>query len=72
MSSPNDNEDDKNKTASAIIEMLKDAGVSTSSLEDEDHKFWNTQVRVFFLFTQDFLILLDKNKDTNVSLLIYY
>ena len=71
MSSPNDNEDDKNKTASAIIEMLKDAGVSTSSLEDEDHKFWNTQVRVFS-FPQDFLILLDKNKDTNVSLLIYY
>ena len=54
MSSPNDNEDDKNKTASAIIEMLKDAGVSTSSLEDEDHKFWNTQVRFFFLFLKTF------------------
>lgn len=54
MSSPNDNEDDKNKTASAIIEMLKDAGVSTSSLEDEDHKFWNTQVRFFFFSSRLF------------------
>mmetsp|Transcript_37542 Transcript_37542/g.91071 ORF Transcript_37542/g.91071 Transcript_37542/m.91071 type:complete len:416 (-) Transcript_37542:40-1287(-) len=38
-----DNDDDKNKTASAIIEMLKEAGVSTHSLEQKEHKFWDTQ-----------------------------
>jgi hypothetical protein len=43
----NDNTDDeKNKTAAAIIEMLKDAGVSTSNLEETEHKFWDTQVRL--------------------------
>lgn len=39
-----DNDEDKNKTASAIIEMLKEAGVSTDSLEQKEHKFWDTQV----------------------------
>lgn len=42
----NDNEDEKNKTAAAIIEMLKDAGVSTHDLEEKEHKFWDTQVRI--------------------------
>ncbi|CAJ1951130.1 unnamed protein product [Cylindrotheca closterium] len=38
-----DNDEDKNKTASTIIEMLKEAGVSTHSLEEKEHKFWDTQ-----------------------------
>jgi len=38
-----DNDDEKNKTATAIIEMLKEAGVSTHSLEEKEHKFWDTQ-----------------------------
>lgn len=38
------NDEDKNKSASAIIEMLKEAGVSTDGLEQKEHKFWDTQV----------------------------
>ena len=45
--SSNDNEQDKSKTADAILEMLKEAGVSAKALEDEEHKFWDTQVRYY-------------------------
>ena len=40
-----DENDKKSKTTSAILEMLKEAGVSTKSLEEEKHTFWDTQVR---------------------------
>jgi predicted transcriptional regulator len=39
-----DEEEDKSKTANAILEMLKEAGVSTKNVEDKKHAFWDTQV----------------------------
>jgi hypothetical protein len=44
MSSNDDDKEDKNKTADAILEMLREAGVSTKSLEEKKHAFWDTQV----------------------------
>lgn len=39
-------EEDKQRTANAIIEMLKQSGVSTTKiLEEKRHAFWDTQVR---------------------------
>mmetsp|Transcript_9163 Transcript_9163/g.14699 ORF Transcript_9163/g.14699 Transcript_9163/m.14699 type:complete len:428 (-) Transcript_9163:70-1353(-) len=35
--------DDKSKTTNAILDMLREAGVSTKSLEDTKHAFWDTQ-----------------------------
>ena len=48
MSSNDDQQEqqDKQKTADAILEMLKEAGVSTDSLVEKKHAFWDTQVRV--------------------------
>ena len=37
-------EEDKSKPADAILEMLREAGVSTTSLEEKRHAFWDTQV----------------------------
>lgn len=39
-------EDNKNKSADAILEMLKEAGVSAKNIEDvaKKHAFWDTQV----------------------------
>lgn len=61
MSDSNDDDNKNNKSiddkTQEIIEMLKEAGVSTETLA-EDHAFWDTQVRLdvlvlflFFLFT---------------------
>lgn len=49
MSEEDNKDDDRNKTAAAIIDMLKEAGVSTQSLEDKEHKFWDTQVSEMLL-----------------------
>ena len=54
MSDSNSNNDDDNDNENKpiddktqeIIDMLKDAGVSTETLA-EDHAFWDTQVRTF-------------------------
>jgi hypothetical protein len=44
--SDDNNEDERNETTEEIMDMLKEAGVSTQSLEDnKEHKFWDTQVR---------------------------
>jgi glucan phosphoethanolaminetransferase (alkaline phosphatase superfamily) len=44
--SDDNNEDETFESTDAIIDMLKEAGVSTQSLEDnKEHKFWDTQVR---------------------------
>lgn len=43
-----DEEEDKSKTANAILEMLKEAGVSTNNVEDKKHAFWDTQVGCLF------------------------
>jgi hypothetical protein len=37
--------DDKKTGAEKILEMLREAGVSTESLEEKKHAFWDTQVR---------------------------
>lgn len=37
-------DEEKQKTADAILEMLRDAGVSTKNLEEKKHAFWDTQV----------------------------
>lgn len=45
--SSNDEDDDnheKKTGAEKILEMLKEAGVSTESLEEKKHAFWDTQV----------------------------
>jgi glycylpeptide N-tetradecanoyltransferase len=39
---PND-EGGNNKTVDGTLEMLREAGVSTESLEDKAHAFWDTQ-----------------------------
>lgn len=38
-------EEDKKKPGDGILEMLREAGVSTKDLEDKKHAFWDTQVR---------------------------
>ena len=43
--SEDNNNNDKSKTTSAILDMLREAGVSTKSLEETKHAFWDTQVR---------------------------
>eukprot|EP00934_Nitzschia_sp_Nitz4_P001606 Nitzschia sp. Nitz4//scaffold118_size93875//19996//21357//NITZ4_004779-RA/size93875-augustus-gene-0.82-mRNA-1//1//CDS//3329533697//1606//frame0 len=35
--------DDKKKAADGILDMLREAGVSTHELEDTEHRFWDTQ-----------------------------
>ena len=40
----NNGEEEKKKTADAILDMLREAGVSTRDLEDKKHAFWDTQV----------------------------
>ena len=47
---PND-ERDKNKASESILEMLREAGVSTESLEEKRHAFWDTQVSVLSMAT---------------------
>ena len=42
--SSNDKPVEKNKTGDDILKMLKKAGVSTASLVDKSHAFWDTQV----------------------------
>ena len=42
----NEEEENKNKTADAILEMLKEAGVNPRKIEDKKHAFWDTQVRI--------------------------
>ena len=37
--------DDK-ATVNSILEMLREAGVSTKDLEEKKHAFWDTQVGV--------------------------
>ena len=44
--SSNDEIAEKNKAADNILEMLREAGVSTESLEEKRHAFWDTQVSV--------------------------
>jgi hypothetical protein len=44
MSGADSNEDDRKRTADGILEMLREAGVSTADLEDKKHAFWDTQV----------------------------
>jgi hypothetical protein len=34
-----------NETMNGILQMLKQAGVSTEDLEQKKHAFWDTQVR---------------------------
>lgn len=46
MSSNDGCDEDSKKTTDAILEMLREAGVSTESLEDTRHAFWDTQVRL--------------------------
>lgn len=41
------NDDDRKRAADGILEMLREAGVSTADLEDKKHAFWDTQVSVF-------------------------
>jgi hypothetical protein len=42
----NSNNDTSNSAAmNGILEMLKQAGVSTNDLEQKKHAFWDTQVR---------------------------
>ena len=38
--------DDKNKATDDILKMLREAGVSTESLVEKSHAFWDTQVSV--------------------------
>ena len=38
-------EADSNKAAEDILKMLREAGVSTESLVEKSHAFWDTQVR---------------------------
>jgi hypothetical protein len=45
MSSDKENEDDQKTGAERILEMLRQAGVSTENLEEKKHPFWDTQVR---------------------------
>jgi hypothetical protein len=40
-----DNNEEETFEAHGIIDMLKEAGVTTQCLEDKEHKFWDTQVR---------------------------
>jgi hypothetical protein len=42
--SSNDENVDKAKAAEDILKMLREAGVSTDSLVDTSHAFWDTQV----------------------------
>ena len=42
--SSNDETPEKNKTAEDILKMLREAGVSTESLVEKSHSFWDTQV----------------------------
>lgn len=49
--SPSDDNVDKNKATDDILKMLKEAGVSTESLVDKSHAFWDTQVRDYLLPT---------------------
>lgn len=37
------NGDDRKRAADGILEMLREAGVSTADLEDKKHAFWDTQ-----------------------------
>ena len=43
--SNNASADDK-ATVNSILEMLREAGVSTKDLEEKKHAFWDTQVGV--------------------------
>ena len=42
--SSNDKDAEKKKADDDIIKMLREAGVSTESLVDKNHAFWDTQV----------------------------
>ena len=42
--SSNSDTADKNKAADDILKMLREAGVSTESLVEKSHAFWDTQV----------------------------
>jgi hypothetical protein len=45
MSSTEEEEEEKKQAAEAILQMLREAGVSTENLEgDRKHPFWDTQV----------------------------
>jgi len=37
-------DEEAKKAADGILEMLREAGVSTNDLEDKKHAFWDTQV----------------------------
>lgn len=39
--------DDNKQAAEDILKMLREAGVSTESLVEKSHAFWDTQVRIF-------------------------
>lgn len=62
MSDSNDNNDntaeDVDDKAKQIIEMLREAGVSTENIEDKKHAFWDTQVCGTFLLTCYFFVKL--------------
>jgi hypothetical protein len=49
--------DDKAKATNAILDMLREAGVSTESLEDTKHAFWDTQVQ--YSPVMEYLFILD-------------
>lgn len=40
------NPESAKRAADGILEMLREAGVSTKDLEDTRHAFWDTQVRL--------------------------
>jgi ABC-type oligopeptide transport system ATPase subunit len=45
MNSNGENDHDEKTGAEKILEMLRQAGVSTENLEEKKHAFWDTQVR---------------------------
>jgi hypothetical protein len=65
MDSDEENEHDKKTGAERILEMLREAGVSTENLKEKKHAFWDTQVRTVshcMTHTHFFVMILEMQK----------